>query len=266
MNHSRIRRNLWAFVAGLLSVCSVTAIAQGDALADGSSPYKLITGAFSWDEAKADAEARGGHLATITTEFEQKQIEWWLNNTIFPGAFIGASFDEARGEWEWITGEPWGYENWGWNQPRFSDDLPPGDQHLIINGSGKMMWAVTHGMFNGGETTYLLEIPQTVLIETAPQSLTVPIGQNASFEIKTNPIFGDPFIQWFKDGSPLLGENSATLTIENAQLSDQGAYSANVVAQGESELTEAASLTVIEIDTDGDGLKDRSRGSDQGVA
>jgi len=104
-------------------------------IADGSSPYKLITGAFSWDEAKADAEARGGHLATITTEFEQKQIEWWLNNnTSFPHAFIGASFDEETDDWEWITGEPWGYENWGWNQPRFSDDLPKGDQHLIVNG------------------------------------------------------------------------------------------------------------------------------------
>ena len=42
-----------------------------------SSTYQIIEGSFTWHEAKADAEARGGHLAVITSQEENDTI-WAL--------------------------------------------------------------------------------------------------------------------------------------------------------------------------------------------
>ena len=39
-----------------------------------SSTYQIVEGKFTWDEAKADAETRGGHLASITSDKENKKI------------------------------------------------------------------------------------------------------------------------------------------------------------------------------------------------
>ena len=40
-----------------------------------SSTYQIVEGDFTWHEAKADAEARGGHLATITSQNENNIIK-----------------------------------------------------------------------------------------------------------------------------------------------------------------------------------------------
>ena len=39
----------------------------GDALNIGEDNYAVVSGSFTWFQAKADAEARGGHLVTITS-------------------------------------------------------------------------------------------------------------------------------------------------------------------------------------------------------
>jgi formylglycine-generating enzyme required for sulfatase activity len=133
-----------------------------------------------------------------------------------------------------------------------------------VDHSGNYFVKATNQFGSAQSTPATVSVVEAPLIGSHPQSSVVGVGDVIEFTVDVNAA-SNPFIQWFKDGSALLGENSATLTIENAQLSDQGAYSANIVAQGESELTKAATLTVIEIDTDGDGLKDhveRGLGSD----
>ncbi|NDB97174.1 MAG: hypothetical protein EBZ78_13630, partial [Verrucomicrobia bacterium] len=57
-------------VGQLYSVDAGTLDTDGDGLTDawerGYGRYQVIPGNFTWEQAKADAEARGGHLATIT--------------------------------------------------------------------------------------------------------------------------------------------------------------------------------------------------------
>ena len=98
--------------------------------------------------------------------------------------------------------------------------------------------------------------PIVDVITQHPISVTVGVGLNAVFSVQVNPSLDVPFVQWFRDGLPLLGENSPRLVIEGATSVDQGLYTANIVVEGQTALSEAAMLTVIEIDTDGDGLKD----------
>jgi len=110
--------------------------------------YALIKGSFSWPAAKKDAEKRGGHLATITSQSEWETIcaipayktEWkkmkdgralfWL------GGFQDPAGKEPDGGWKWVTGEPWGYTRWSWNNPSDGRGGAPNEEHLMTYGWG----------------------------------------------------------------------------------------------------------------------------------
>jgi regulator of replication initiation timing len=80
--------------------------------------YEVIPGSFSWHEARADAEKRGGHLATITSEAEWLFIKNSLGDSL-PNAkiWIGATDEGNEGHWRWVTGEPWDYTRWKTGEP-----------------------------------------------------------------------------------------------------------------------------------------------------
>lgn len=84
-----------------------------------------------WPQARDLAEARGGHLATITSAGENAFIyelirnrpDLWTLSTINNGLgpWLGAMQDPdapvpSQG-WQWITGEPWDYQNWSGGEP-----------------------------------------------------------------------------------------------------------------------------------------------------
>ena len=89
---------------------------------------------ISWTDADLDARARGGYLATITSEAENEfvfslidePLYWysvprpenfgpWLGGVQSPGAV------EPSGGWSWVTGEPFEYANWHPGEP---NDFP----------------------------------------------------------------------------------------------------------------------------------------------
>jgi len=80
--------------------------------------FQVIEGRKTWFQAKDDAEKKGGHLATITT-----QKEWDDMNKVKGYRVMlwigghqpnGNGPDEPKGGWEWITGELWGQVD-GWD-------------------------------------------------------------------------------------------------------------------------------------------------------
>ena len=82
--------------------------------------YSIIHNTMTWKEAKEACEAMGGHLATITSAEEQKVIE--NLNTQNDNLWIGG-YKNADGQWCWVTGEPWEYENWGDGEPNNSSNV-----------------------------------------------------------------------------------------------------------------------------------------------
>lgn len=72
--------------------------------------YEIFRETLTWEEAKAACEAKGGHLATITSQEEQKMIE--SLNTQNSKLWIGG-YKNSAGQWCWVTGELWKYQNWG---------------------------------------------------------------------------------------------------------------------------------------------------------
>lgn len=86
--------------------------------ASGSSTYRVVDGSFTWEQAKADAEAKGGHLATITSEEEWSKIVQSLGDSLKgKNLWLGATDAEQEGNWKWITGEAWGYTRWQPGEP-----------------------------------------------------------------------------------------------------------------------------------------------------
>lgn len=100
-----------------------------------------VEGGLSWDEARTAAEARvfngvNGHLVTVTSRSEHDFLVANLgaalavvadHNPYWLGGFQEEGAEEPSGGWQWVTGEPFVYENWADGEP---NDAPPGERCL----------------------------------------------------------------------------------------------------------------------------------------
>jgi hypothetical protein len=80
---------------------------------------------ISWETANSAAQTAGGHLATIASPAENAFVfslidspQFWHNNITnahgpYLGGFQPEGSPEPAGNWQWVTGEPWLYTNWG---------------------------------------------------------------------------------------------------------------------------------------------------------
>ena len=90
--------------------------------------YSLYEDILDWKQAEAKCKALGGHLATITSEGEERAIESLLDGNIKRiGYFLGGTDNGSKGSFRWITGEKFGYVKWNTNQP----DNYKGDEDYI---------------------------------------------------------------------------------------------------------------------------------------
>ena len=65
----------------------------------------------SWEDAKAEAEAEGAYLVAINDAAEQKWLESLYPEKVF--FWIGLRVPEKGASWQWDSGEPLTYANWG---------------------------------------------------------------------------------------------------------------------------------------------------------
>ena len=96
---------------------------------NGEHQYQIFYDKLTWEEAKAACEAKGGHLATITSEEEQQKLN--LYNAGNHNLWIGGC-KNAEGQWCWVTGEPWEYENWGDGEPNNSSNVVEGENCVAM--------------------------------------------------------------------------------------------------------------------------------------
>jgi len=87
--------------------------------------YCYYDDSLTWLEAKEACEGKGGYLATITASDENTFISNMIQSGNKYFYWIGGSDELQEGQWEWITEENWGFENWFPRQP---------DNHSDING------------------------------------------------------------------------------------------------------------------------------------
>jgi hypothetical protein len=98
--------------------------------------FGLGAPAANWHAAAADAASKGGHLATLRSTGETAFAASVAGgeNVAYIGAVQAPGSAEPFTGWQWITGEPWGYESWHFNM----DDAPCGSS--AGDGEQQFLW------------------------------------------------------------------------------------------------------------------------------
>lgn len=90
----------------------------GTSLTPKQRRFHEITGSFTWAQADADARRRGGHLAVITSAAENQEMLAALPaNPGLDAVWIGGTDEGTEGQWRWITGESFVFQNWNGGEP-----------------------------------------------------------------------------------------------------------------------------------------------------
>jgi alpha-tubulin suppressor-like RCC1 family protein len=235
---------------------------DGDGLSDGwelgIGRFSIVTGNYTWQQARDDARAKGGDLACFPTEDRWNRAMQNLGANAFEdytGLWIGASDSAVEGTWLWVNGETFSYSGWGSGglSSTAGNDL---DYAEVSGGGG----AEIGKWYNRSSTTirdgYLLEMGYA----TNPLVADVDAdGLNDGQELAagTNPKIADTDADGLSDGQ----EVNATKT--NPKLADtngDGINDANSDQDGD-DLSNLVEITLygtdpIKADTDGDGLRD----------
>ncbi len=96
--------------------------------------YQLTSGAKTWENAQAEAEALGGNLVTVNNADEEK----WLKQTFGKeGLWIGISDKAVEGQFQWASGEAVTYTNWAPGQP---NDGRGGQDYGWMNYGSTSQW------------------------------------------------------------------------------------------------------------------------------
>ena len=97
-----------------------------------------VDSSFSWSDAAAYCESKGGHLATLTSS-AQNEAAYKAMTQKSGGAcvYFGLSDDSAEGTWTWITGEPYSYSCWQQGEPNGAANENFG---AFYDGTGTAKW------------------------------------------------------------------------------------------------------------------------------
>jgi uncharacterized repeat protein (TIGR02543 family) len=146
-----------------LSTQEVQSLSQAEK--PNSPRFSIINGSFTWHEAKADAEARGGRLAVLDTQEKIDDANAFLkSHDYWPDVWIGLTDEEQEGYWKWIDDSPLASSNWLQGEP---NDMYGEDFALLYR---NVPGVHSNGEWNDvGEsfrTAYLLEHSQVEIFDT----------------------------------------------------------------------------------------------------
>jgi uncharacterized repeat protein (TIGR02543 family) len=97
---------------------------DNDGLSDGYElgigRFSIVSGSFTWQQARDDARSKGGDLASFPTEDRwNRALQNLAANPFedFTGLWIGASDAAVDGSWNWVNGESFSFAPWGTGRP-----------------------------------------------------------------------------------------------------------------------------------------------------
>ncbi|MDA7920062.1 hypothetical protein N9B36_05660, partial [Akkermansiaceae bacterium] len=213
--------------------------------------YQIIEGNFTWQEAKADAETKGGRLAVLDTQAKIDAANAFIQPDD-PGVWIGLTDEAQEGLWKWITGEPLTVSNWYEGEP---NNL--GNEDYATIWSDTLAWNDAQGSNTGA---YLLEIlDQTPAVPFVAIDPLYESPSGESITLDATPTVGFPTeftYQWCFNGFKIpanLGGTASSINIDNLQ-ANEGTWSVTVTnSEG---IFEQDFEYRLYVDSDTDGLSD----------
>ena len=117
--------------------------------------FQIVKGTFTWQEAKADAEARGGRLAVLNSQdkidIANKLLEY---QSIWSYLWIGAEKAAGSSSWNWINGSEILTNNWGVGEPNGPTGMTLHPMIWSYADAQPIKWSDENGSL---EISYLLE-------------------------------------------------------------------------------------------------------------
>ena len=206
----------------------------------GSRFHKFFKQTKTWADAESFCKSKGGHLASLRTESDAKDMKDDIGNIV---GWIGGSDQEEEGVWKWSDGSSWRFANWrsGFGENRQED-----------NGKGKNCAARL------GDDTWMdkrcnVKLPFICTLETIVRgkaNLSFEYGKDqltSSFQVRyyyeaTNQTLLESWrdkrmtgfrMSWKIENPPLemttseIGKSVQTPGLLNDELFDRGSYMAD---------------------------------------
>ena len=162
-------KRMQLFMSVLFVVFFIMASANAQTMFNNHLYLVLTSSGISWQNARTSAQALGDgwDLAAITSAEEQQFIqslvgpanpggaiiEYWLGG--YQSAYYSGQL--PADDWNWVTGEPWGYANWGPSEPNDWDG-PGSEQYLAIDDRWDWRWN-DNSLSNGQIHGFIAEAP-----------------------------------------------------------------------------------------------------------
>jgi len=102
--------------------------------------YYRSTGSAFWLTAKANCDAMGGHLVTVTTSAENNFIY-----NLWPSGWIGLTDEVTEGTWKWVTGETYSYTSWNPGEPNNAGN----EDYVIVTTSSWTLYKTAYTNSSG---------------------------------------------------------------------------------------------------------------------
>jgi hypothetical protein len=187
-------------VKSIKATVGATTVCSGELTVKDPPRFIVVEGIKTWEDAKLDAMARGGHLATIKDQAEEDQMEadLALQNKTGLKLWMGGSDSVAEGTWDWDNQESYYsdanltvpiYEKWGDNFP----DITAGNANDYMYWTGKG-WGDLEQNSNTIEgyifekDIYLFDVGQTFLASEVGKRVDTNAACKSNYE--NNPSWG----------------------------------------------------------------------------
>jgi hypothetical protein len=126
--------------------------------------YYVTEGAMTWADAEAWAVSNGGHLVAINDAAEDAWIQSSLG--LASGYYwLGGRDDAVEGSFDWVSGEPFSYQNFLPGQPDDDAGLGGNGDYLALSAL-EWAWLDTNGDFTGFVTGAIAEASVTTGVKT----------------------------------------------------------------------------------------------------
>jgi uncharacterized repeat protein (TIGR02543 family) len=216
------------------------------------SSFQIIEGSYTWQQAKADAEARGGRLAVLNTQAKIDEANAFLQNQgSWPLLWIGLTDEVTEGQWKWVNGDLLSASNWY-----------PGEPNNQGNEDYALLYLTGTWIDAGGGFSYLFEFPKQTLTVFTPVNGTITgsgeYDPGATATITATPNPGYIFTGW--TGAASGTTNPLTITMD-ADKSVGATFAADLSDADADGVTAYDEVTLYQTnptqaDSDGDGLTD----------
>jgi uncharacterized repeat protein (TIGR02543 family) len=181
---------------------------DGDGLSDawevGIGRFSIVTGSFTWAQARADAQSKGGDLACFPTQSGWERMLESFDPAAFDdyiGLWIGASDAAQEGTWTWVNGAAFSFNNWDTGRPSATTTNTLDYAEISGGGGGEIFkW------YDRSGTTirdgYLLEMGRATS-PTAADADGDGLNDGQEQTAKTNALVADTDGDGLKDGAEI---------------------------------------------------------------